>query len=278
VIAFRILGPEKVRLPLNNKEFWKQRDVLRGLFRQGDAIVSGKYSLGLMDLNWIGYPIKLYTTAIGPQSVFLLKQYEYHSSVARIKAEMGDVVIDGGGCWGDTGLYFAHEVGDDGKVVSLEGIPENLSVMRKNLGLNGRLRQRIEVVELPLWSTPGVRLHFHNDGPSSRGSLDPGSSAGETMVRESTSIDALFDRLDLRRIDFIKMDIEGAELEALHGARETIIRFRPKLAISVYHSISDFVDVFEFLSALNLGYKYYLGHYTIHWHETVLFAVSGETA
>jgi hypothetical protein len=79
-------------------------------------------------------------------------------------------------------------------------------------------------------------------------------------------------------VDFIKMDVEGAEVEALRGAENTIRKFRPKLAISVYHSISDFVDVFELISSLNLGYRFYLGHYTIHWYETILFAMCDPTS
>ena len=49
------------------------------------------------------------------------------------------------------------------------------------------------------------------------------------------TLDEIVDTLGLDRVDFIKMDIEGAEPEALKGAERTIVRFKPKLAISVYH-------------------------------------------
>ena len=68
------------------------------------------------------------------------------------------------------------------------------------------------------------------------------------------------------------MDIEGAELNALKGAEETIRRFKPKLAITVYHSLNDFWEIPEWLESLGLGYKFYLRHFTIHAEETVLFA------
>jgi hypothetical protein len=68
------------------------------------------------------------------------------------------------------------------------------------------------------------------------------------------------------------MDIEGAELAALEGARETLVRHRPKLAIALYHSLDDFVQIPRFLSDLSLNYTYYLDHTTIHHEETVLFA------
>ena len=68
------------------------------------------------------------------------------------------------------------------------------------------------------------------------------------------------------------MDLEGAELPSLRGATQTIQRYKPKLAISVYHSLSDLFEIPEFLDSLGVGYCYYLRHYTIHTEETVLFA------
>lgn len=68
------------------------------------------------------------------------------------------------------------------------------------------------------------------------------------------------------------MDIEGSELPALRGAEETIRKYRPKLAISIYHSLSDFIDVPANLVSLGLDYEYYLDHCSIHSEETVLFA------
>ena len=68
------------------------------------------------------------------------------------------------------------------------------------------------------------------------------------------------------------MDIEGAELLALEGAIKTIIKFRPKLAIAIYHSMSDFVAIPYWILNLNLGYEIFIGHYTIHAEETICFA------
>ncbi len=278
IIAFRVLGHRKVRLPLNNEHFWKQREVLNGLMKSGDALDAGKYKLRLFDLTHIGYPIALYAPPSGPQNVFLLKQYEYRSGAVHIKAAPGDTVVDGGACWGDTALYFAHEVGESGKVYAFELINSNLTVLKKNLNLNASLEKQVEIVNRPLWSKSNVPLYFKDRGPSSRGAVDRRSDDGESEKHFTTTIDDLVHHNRLKKVDFIKMDVEGAEVEVLHGAEKTMRRFRPKLAISVYHSISDFVDVFEFISRLDLGYRFYLGHYTIHWHETVLFAMSDGNA
>ena len=77
-------------------------------------------------------------------------------------------------------------------------------------------------------------------------------------------------------MDFIKLDIEAAEMSALRGAERTLRRFRPRLAISVYHKEEDLIDIPQFIAALDLGYRLYLDHFTIHAEETILFAETQE--
>ena len=76
----------------------------------------------------------------------------------------------------------------------------------------------------------------------------------------------------ISKVDFIKMDIEGAEINALNGARKTIQKFRPKLAIAVYHSIKEHYTIPQLIKEIEPGYRLYLDHFTIHEEETVLFA------
>jgi len=70
------------------------------------------------------------------------------------------------------------------------------------------------------------------------------------------------------------MDIEGSEPKALIGAEKTIRKFRPQLAISIYHDLGHFASMPSWIHTLNLGYKFYVGHFSIHAEETVLFARS----
>jgi len=74
-------------------------------------------------------------------------------------------------------------------------------------------------------------------------------------------------------ITFIKMDIEGAELNALKGAANIIARLRPKLAISVYHRPNHMIDIPLYLKSLIPDYKLYLRHYSIYPQETILYAI-----
>ncbi|MFC0211099.1 FkbM family methyltransferase, partial [Paenibacillus chartarius] len=225
---------------------------------------------GLFDLTRLEYPIKLFFTDRGVNTTFIEKQYEYRNGAVRIGAMMNDVVIDAGGCWGDTGLFFAHEVGSGGQVYTFEFIPSNLNIMRRNIEMNPELKNRITVVEHPVWETSDQILYFQDKGPGSRVTTDPDA---ETSGKSQTlSIDDLVQRYKINKVDFIKMDIEGAELSALKGAKQTIEEFKPKLAISIYHSISDYGTIFDYINNLNVEYEYYLDHYTIFDEETILYA------
>ena len=93
--------------------------------------------------------------------------------------------------------------------------------------------------------------------------------AGDDTV-ETTTLDKVFAD---EPITFIKMDIEGAEFEALRGCECTIRTQRPKLAISVYHKPGDIVDLAQLILAYQPDYRLYLRHYCIFDNETVLYAI-----
>ncbi len=77
-----------------------------------------------------------------------------------------------------------------------------------------------------------------------------------------------------KHITFIKMDIEGAEGDALKGAENTIRRQKPTLAISAYHKFNDLWELPRLIDSFKVGYKYYLRHYTHNISETVLYCVA----
>lgn len=72
---------------------------------------------------------------------------------------------------------------------------------------------------------------------------------------------------------FIKMDIEGAELEALKGAEKTIKKFHPKLAISAYHKFEDLFTLPQYIYSLDKNYKFYVRRHSHLTHELVLYAL-----
>lgn len=87
---------------------------------------------------------------------------------------------------------------------------------------------------------------------------------------ETITIDSFFQS---ESVNFIKMDIEGAEYHALEGGINVIKRDRPVLAVSIYHSIEDFYKIPMYLMENLTNYKYYVRHHSLIFCETVLYAV-----
>lgn len=100
-----------------------------------------------------------------------------------------------------------------------------------------------------------------------------GSSKLTECGTETVSVTTLDSVLKEKKVTFIKMDIEGAELAALHGAEEIILAQKPTLAISIYHSNADMIDIYNYLHNLLPEYKFYVRHYGIYFNETILYAI-----
>jgi len=275
LIAYRILGHRKVKLPRNTPSYWRDIEEINK-FRTAAEPLPIKFMdarLAVYDLRPLGYDISCHATPPGLACAVVQKQYEYHRGTVHCKPQAGDVVIDAGGCWGETCLYFAHEAGPDGAVVAFEFIPSNLAVLKRNRELNPHLARNYHVVEHPVWSTAGLKLYYVDWGPGSRVTEDINKYHSWEGIAETVTIDGTLKSLGLDRVDFIKMDIEGAELDALKGAEASIRKHRPKLAISLYHKPDDFDSIPRYLAGLDLGYRFYLDHHTIYQNETVLFGV-----
>jgi FkbM family methyltransferase len=239
-------------------------------FLKKKTVDTGRFFLNYYEIDGTSGLINLH---VGSLTAFTLEQYAYRKENKVISVQQGDIVLDGGSCWGDTTLYFADKVGTHGKVYAFEFVKNNLEILFKNINLNPHLKNRVDVVQKALWDVSGEILEFYpNRGPSTRiGIVD---SQIDNLQASSISIDTLVQEKEISKIDFIKMDVEGSELKALQGAEKTIQKFKPKLAISIYHKNEDFYEIPLYINSLALGYEFYIDHFTIHREETILFAES----
>jgi FkbM family methyltransferase len=160
----------------------------------------------------------------------LIDQFEH-----RYRVKLGDVVIDAGAFNGILMSIFALQVGPSGRVLAFEPDAINQRKTMRNWELNGR-PANVEIVLAGLWNCE-TEIEF-----CERGAL--GSSAfwdgpGGAMVKIHTkTLDQVVAERKLDRVDFVKMNIEGAEIKALEGARNTIRRFKPHFAISSDHFVN----------------------------------------
>jgi FkbM family methyltransferase len=211
--------------------------------------------------------ITLETNDVSAIEVFRLNQYRWEGDPA-ISVAPGDVIIDGGACWGDTALYFAAEAKRDARILAFELSQSNIEILNANLARNPELAPCIEVIRAPLGSTPGAPLFVIDKGAASR--VSDQDNGGERLA--SVSIDQLVKDRGLPRVDFIKLDVEGAERLVLDGAAETLGRFRPKLAVSVYHRPDDPFVLMEQIRGFGGDYSFHLKGVSLNYGETVLFA------
>ncbi len=163
-----------------------------------------------------------------------------HFALAQIKTgaypgvpiRPGDVVIDCGGFVGDWSKW-ALQAGAS-RVVIIEPAAAQLECIRRNLG--DQIRQgRVTVYPKGVWDREErLYLSENAENPAANAVIDEETAAGESI--DVTTIDQIVAELKLDRVDVIKMDVEGAECRALRGARETLRRFRPRLAVATEHT------------------------------------------
>lgn len=100
-------------------------------------------------------------------------------------------------------------------------------------------------------------------------------STGSMVVKSGgnkVQVDSIDNILNGGYCSFIKMDVEGAELDTLKGAVNTIKNYKPRLAICIYHKPSDIGEILPFIESIRNDYKYCVRHYTSCDWETVLYA------
>jgi len=188
-----------------------------------------------------------------------------------VEPQHGDVVLDIGAYKGETALWFADRAGPEGCVLALEPDLQTGVVLRRNIERNlSATMAPIRVLPYAAGAHEGpARFIVTADSSSTLG------IEGDITVA-MTTVDAMVVEQHLSRVDFMKMDIEGGEVDALRGADETLKRFTPRLAISVYHRPHDLPDIVKLILRACPDYPLYLSHKSPGLAETVLFAKRGD--
>lgn len=185
----------------------------------------------------------------------------------------GDVVINGGVGTGAELPILAGLLEGSGKIISFD--PLGFASLNKNA--LGSIRafphlHRLEAKGLANYTGPGK---FPLDGGQA-----VGSKLNALAEPHSRSIEVQVHRLDdyvrehsLTSVDFIKMDLEGGEMMAINGMKETIEHFEPVIAASIYHSIPEYFFVPLQLISLCRNHRFFVRSYGSHCNETMFYAV-----
>ena len=232
------------------KEFFRNSDGFQELF---DAVADKISKETLND-------VLLYRLTAQPE---FLKDYEiklkeqYFENFLNLGE--GEIFVDCGGFDGDTSEEFIKRCSSYRKIFFFE--PSKINIEKAKIRLKNH--GNIEFIQKGVSSKQEtLKLNSHC------GSASNISSEGNEQI-DVVKID---DYVNMP-YTFMKMDLEGWEMYALKGAQNSIRKYTPKLAISVYHNAEDFCNIFKFIKKINSDYSLYLRHYTQGWSETVLFGV-----
>lgn len=170
-----------------------------------------------------------------------------------VTIQQDDIVLDVGSHLG-TFSRFALRQGAR-LVVAFEPDPTNIACFKKTFGKEIE-EGRIILVEAAAWDSAGSLYLRPSDDQQSWGPWvhqEPG--ADPSIKVPTTTIDETVQRLKLPQVNFIKMDIEGAERNAVRGARQTLSRFGPRLVVCLYHRPDDPVAVPQEVLQARPGYN-----------------------
>lgn len=194
------------------------------------------------------------------------RQYLLRRKDVDASPSSGEIVLDCGSCIGDMSLIFAALVADGGEVHTFDPVPLHVRFCHLQASLNPTLAHVLHINELAV----GNCTRSAGLGKVDLERIDPATKA--TDVFSSTTLDD-YAAANLSKVDFIKMDVEGAELDTIEGAQNIIREFKPRLAISGYHKPEDLWLIPARLKAINPDYRLYFGHHSpVQW-ESVFYAV-----
>jgi FkbM family methyltransferase len=160
-----------------------------------------------------------------------ISEYAHRNSV-----RPGDVVVDVGahiGTFDDDALRRGAV-----KCVLIEPDPVNVECLRRNFARE-IAEGRVVVVPEGVWSSRATLEFTSGVANSGTGSFVLRENGGQTISVPVRPLDEILENLGIAKIDYIKMDIEGAEREALRGARRTLRNWKPVLMLDHYHLPDD---------------------------------------
>ncbi len=162
-----------------------------------------------------------------------------------LKPQDGEIILDLGAYNGDTALEFSKRFPDYKKIIAVE--PDKKTF--KKLVVNTETL-KTENHNVCISDFTGIGSFAMNAGRN--------SAVGEGEKINVTTVD---DLLKGEKVNLIKMDVEGEEVKAINGAKETILNNRPKMIISAYHRTEDFLEIPKAVLKIRKDYKIYMRHF-----------------
>ncbi len=209
------------------------------------------------------YDAIAYRTSHNPKDLPVYSRHNQYFVKDIVPLSENEVFVDCGAFDGDTMKDFIKATkGNYRHIICFEPVEE----YHTRLNRRGK-NKNVTALRAGVYKTT-TTLQFNAD--AGKGSA---ISAAENEHTISIPVRAIDDTPECKDATFIKMDVEGSELNALLGAKQTILRNKPKLAICIYHRHKDFVEIPDWIHKLVPDYKLYVRHHSFSINETVLYAI-----
>lgn len=174
------------------------------------------------------------------------------------KPKENEIFVDAGAYDGNTIRDFVSwTAGNYSRVYALEPVAELCEVCKE------KKMQNVMIYNNAAWDREEM-LHFSENEAAASRIEEEGN-----IVVHGRDIDGIVNN---DKVTYIKLDVEGSELKALQGARKTIINNKPRLAVCIYHTPWDIIELPLYILELVPEYKFYIRHYSSDIWETVLYA------
>jgi len=241
--------------------------ALESLMERVADAASRTYLCDLVRFRWTMNPLDL------RRNPNLAGFYDY--AVEGLSPRAGDHVVDCGAYIGDTAKVFLERMNGQGRVSAIEPLSLNIAAMHRWIAESNAVG-RVLPVEAAVGEAPGEARIAHDTLETDPRAMlgKTGIDAGGDIVRVET-LDRLFPE-DSDRVDYLKIDIEGFEPEALRGARALLVRDKPRLALAGYHKPEHLWQLPALLDQLLPGYEIYLGHHPAAPYECEFFCLHPE--
>jgi FkbM family methyltransferase len=268
-LVLRCVGPARCRFPRQEPKDWltiHRREPFNHPDLPGDY-VGLPLECFEVSIDGVKERIRLVATDMQLRLCNAYRQYVPIREGVCLGPRPHDVVLDCGACIGDFAVLFAAMVGQAGAVHLFDPVPLHIRFCRHQASLNPHLAEVLYPVAAAVWA---VTDRVVGDRADVR-RLSPGGL--QVTNYERLALDDYIAQVPIPRVDFVKMDIEGAELEALSGARGLIAKHHPRLAISTYHCAEHLWEIPRLILEADPCYRIFFGHHMpVRW-ESVFYAI-----
>lgn len=222
-------------------------NLLRDNFKTIDRLVRNSSQILLADTVYEEDGCRW--TVVGPESFDILRSEPWMPRFLHVE-ERG-IFLDVGAHFGKYTIPVAKKAE---KVISVEAAPKTFRVLKGNIKLNHL--KNVDAVNLAAWNKSDHLQFFVKTYAGTNSLKHSGSHVERTIMVRAEKLDKILDALKIDWVDWVKVDVEGAELEALEGLSEHLAKCRPRLIVEVWYENTR--EFRAFLRKFNYGFKHIL--------------------